>query len=173
MRVLDLISMEKSHCYNPFVYLQNDNDVQKLVTKSFQEYHSERFIRRNDPFWDTAASMLLLALVFYLHYEAPPEEQNFAMVMEMLRAGAIEDEDDPSPSPLDNLFSDLMIDNPDHIALKYYHSYHSGSSKTLKSIQITLAASLKSLTWKVLLLLLLPMNWIYSHSERKRWHCLH
>ena len=87
--------------------------------------------------------MLLLALVFYLHYEAPPEEQNFAMVMEMLRAGAIEDEDDPSPSPLDNLFSDLMIDNPDHIALKYYHSYHSGSSKTLKSIQITLAARLE------------------------------
>ena len=64
-------------------------------------------------------------------------------VMEMLRAGAIEDEDDPSPSPLDNLFSDLMIDNPDHIALKYYHSYHSGSSKTLKSIQITLAARLE------------------------------
>ena len=70
------------------------------------------------PFWATAASMLLLALVFYLHYEAPPEEQNFARVMEMLRAGAIEDEDDPSPSPLDNLFSDLRIDNPDHIALK-------------------------------------------------------
>ena len=63
--------------------------------------------------------------------------------MELVRAGAIEDEDDPSPSPLDNLFSDLMIDNPDHIALKYYHSYHSGSSKTLKSIQITLAARLE------------------------------
>ena len=142
MRVLDLISMEKSHCYNPFVYLQNDNDVQKLVTNLFKST-TPKGSQSNDPFWDTAASMLLLALVFYLHYEAPPEEQNFAMVMEMLRAGAIEDEDDPSPSPLDNLFSDLMIDNPDHIALKYYHSYHSGSSKTLKSIQITLAARLE------------------------------
>lgn len=142
VRVLDLISMEKSHCYNPFVYLQNDNDVQKLVTNLFKST-TPKGSQSNDPFWDTAASMLLLALVFYLHYEAPPEEQNFAMVMEMLRAGAIEDEDDPSPSPLDNLFSDLMIDNPDHIALKYYHSYHSGSSKILKSIQITLAARLE------------------------------
>ena len=142
VRVLDLISMEKSHCYNPFVYLQNDNDVQKLVTNLFKST-TPKGSQSNDPFWDTAASMLLLALVFYLHYEAPPEEQNFAMVMEMLSAGAIEDEDDPSPSPLDNLFSDLMIDNPDHIALKYYHSYHSGSSKTLKSIQITLAARLE------------------------------
>lgn len=142
IKVLDLISMEKSHCYNPFVYLQNDNDVQKLVTNLFKST-TPKGSQSNDPFWDTAASMLLLALVFYLHYEAPPEEQNFAMVMEMLRAGAIEDEDEPSPSPLDNLFSDLMIDNPDHIALKYYHSYHSGSSKTLKSIQITLAARLE------------------------------
>ena len=69
--------------------------------------------------WKQDTDCLLYTSVFYLHYEAPPEEQNFAMVMEMLRAGAIEDEDDPSPSPLDNLFSDLMIDNPDHIALKY------------------------------------------------------
>ena len=139
---IDLIDIEKSYCYNPFVYLENDNDIQKLVTNLFKST-TPKGSQTNDPFWDTAASMLLLALVFYLHYEAPPEEQNFAMVMEMLRAGAIEDEDDPSPSPLDNLFSDLMIDNPDHIALKYYHSYHSGSSKTLKSIQITLAARLE------------------------------
>lgn len=87
--------------------------------------------------------MLLLALVFYLHYEAPKEEQNFSMVMEMLRAADIEDDDNPRPSPLDNLFSDLEYENPDHIALKYYRSYHSGSAKTLKSIQITLAARLE------------------------------
>ena len=142
VRVLDLISMHKSHCYNPFVYLQNDNDVQKLVTNLFKST-TPKGSQSNDPFWDTAASMLLLALVFYLHYEAPPEEQNFEMVMEMLRAGAIDDEDDTRPSPLDNLFDELMSDNPDHIALKYYHSYHSGSSKTLKSIQITLASRLE------------------------------
>ena len=142
IKVLDLISMEKSHCYNPFVYLQNDNDIQRLVTNLFKST-TPKGSQSNDPFWDTAASMLLLALVFYLHYEAPEDEQNFAMIMEMLRAGVIEDEEEPRPSPLDNLFSELEYENPDHIALKYYHSYHSGSAKTLKSIQITLAARLE------------------------------
>ena len=142
IKVLDLISMEKSHCYNPFVYLCSDNDIQRLVTNLFKST-TPKGSQSNDPFWDTAASMLLLALVFYLHYEAPEDEQNFAMIMEMLRAGAIEDEEEPRPSPLDNLFSELEYENPDHIALKYYHSYHSGSAKTLKSIQITLAARLE------------------------------
>ena len=142
IKVLDLISMEKSHCYNPFVYLRSDNDIQRLVTNLFKST-TPKGSQSNDPFWDTAASMLLLALVFYLHYEAPEDEQNFAMIMEMLRAGAIEDEEEPRPSSLDNLFSELEYENPDHIALKYYHSYHSGSAKTLKSIQITLAARLE------------------------------
>lgn len=142
IKVLDLISMEKSHCYNPFVYLRDDNDIQRLVTNLFKST-TPKGSQSNDPFWDTAASMLLLALVFYLHYEAPPGEQNFAMVMEMLRAGSIEDEDSATPSPLDLLFDQLEEDAPEHIALKYYRSYHSGSAKTLKSIQITLAARLE------------------------------
>ena len=142
IKILDLISMEKSHCYNPFVYLRSDNDIQRLVTNLFKST-TPKGSQSNDPFWDTAASMLLLALVFNLHYEAPEDEQNFAMVMEMLRAGAIEDEEEPRPSPLDNLFSELEYESPEHIAVKYYHSYHSGSAKTLKSIQITLAARLE------------------------------
>ena len=142
VRVLDLISMEKSHCYNPFVYLQSDNDIQRLVTNLFKAT-TPKGSQSNDPFWDTSASMLLLALVYYLHYEAPEDEQNFAMVMEMLRAGAIENEEDSRPTPLDYLFADLEMDRPDHIALKYYRSYHAGSAKTLKSIQITLAARLE------------------------------
>ena len=142
VRVLDLISMEKSHCYNPFVYLQSDNDIQRLVTNLFKAT-TPKGSQSNDPFWDTSASMLLSALVYYLHYEAPEDEQNFAMVMEMLRAGAIENEEDSRPTPLDYLFADLEMDRPDHIALKYYRSYHAGSAKTLKSIQITLAARLE------------------------------
>lgn len=142
VRVLDLISMEKSHCYNPFVYLQSDNDIQRLVTNLFKAT-TPKGSQSNDPFWDTSASMLLAALVYYLHYEAPEDEQNFAMVMEMLRAGAIENEEDSRPTPLDYLFADLEMDRPDHIALKYYRSYHAGSAKTLKSIQITLAARLE------------------------------
>lgn len=142
VKVLDLINMWKSHCYNPFIYLKNDNDVQKLVTNLFKST-TPKGSRSNDPFWDTAASMLLLALIFYLKYEAPEDEQNFTMVMEMLRAGQIEDEDSPIPSTLDILFNNLELKNPNHIAVKYYKDYHSGSAKTLKSIQITLASRLE------------------------------
>ena len=142
VRVLDLINMEKSHCYNPFRYITSDNDVQKLVTNLFKST-TPKGSQSSDPFGDTAASMLLLALIFYLKYEAPEEEQNFPMVMEMLRAGDVSEEDESYYSPLDSLFYDLEIRQPDHIAVKYYKAYHSGSAKTLKSIQITLAARLE------------------------------
>ena len=100
VRVLDLINMHRSHCYNPFVYLRNDNDVQRLVTNLFKAT-TPKGSQSQDPFWDTAASMLLLALVFYLKYEAPPDEQNFPMVMELLRAGEVREDDDSYVSPLD------------------------------------------------------------------------
>lgn len=142
VRVLDLLNMEKSHCYNPFVYLRDDNDVQRLVTNLFKST-TPKGSQSNDPFWDTAASMLLLALIFYLKYEAPPDEQNFSMVMEMLRAADVREDMDEYTSPLDELFERLEMRDPDHIAVKYYKDYHSGSAKTLKSIQITLAARLE------------------------------
>ena len=142
VKVLDLIDMPRSHCYNPFVYLRDDNDVQRLVTNLFKST-TPKGAQSQDPFWDTAAQMLLLALIFYLKYEAPEEEQNFAMVMEMLRAGDVDEDDSNAMSALDTLFSDLRRTEPDHIALKYYDAYHSGSAKTLKSIQITLAARLE------------------------------
>ncbi len=142
VRVLDLINMHRSHCYNPFVYLRNDNDVQRLVTNLFKAT-TPKGSQSQDPFWDTAASMLLLSLIFYLRYEAPPEEQNFPMVMELLRAGEVREDDDSYVSPLDELFDRLEMTDPEHIALKYYRDYHSGSAKTLKSIQITLAAKLE------------------------------
>ncbi|MCM1235848.1 MAG: type IV secretory system conjugative DNA transfer family protein, partial [Ruminococcus flavefaciens] len=81
--------------------------------------------------------------IFYLWHEAPEEEQNFAMLMEMLRAGEVKEEDEMYVSPLDELFDRLEMKNPEHIAVKYYRSYHSGSGKTLKSIQITLMARLE------------------------------
>ncbi|MCH5352854.1 MAG: type IV secretory system conjugative DNA transfer family protein, partial [Acutalibacter sp.] len=131
-----------SFCYNPFVYLRDDNDVQRLVTNLFKST-TPKGSQSQDPFWDTAASMLLLALVFYLKYEAPPDEQNFPMVMEMLRAADVREDDDSYQSPLDELFERLEMREPEHIAVKYYKDYHSGSAKTLKSIQITLAARLE------------------------------
>ena len=142
VRVLDLINMDRSHCYNPFVYLKNDNDVQKLVTNLFKST-TPKGASSNDPFWDTAAQMLLLSLIFYLMYEAPEDEQNFVMVMELLRAGDVHEDDDSYVSPLDILMNRLETKNTEHISVKYYHDYHSGSAKTLKSIQITLAARLE------------------------------
>ena len=142
IKVLDLINMEKSHCYNPFVYLRSDNDIQRLVTNLFKNT-TPKGSQSQDPFWDQAATMLLLALIFYLHYEAPPEEQNFPMVMEMIRAGEVREDDETYKSALDILFERLEMRSPEHIALKYYRSYHSGSGKTLKSIQITLISRLE------------------------------
>jgi len=134
--------MGRSHCYNPFVYLDTDNDVQRLVTNLFKATTPKGAVTQ-DPFWDTAASMLLLALIFYLKYEAPENEQNFDMVMELIRAGEVKEDNDKYQSILDELFNRLEMENRDHIALKYYRNYHSGSAKTLKSIQITLASRLE------------------------------
>ena len=149
IRVLDLINMEKSHCYNPFVYIKNDNDVQRLVTNLFKST-TPKGSQSSDPFWDTSSAMLLSSLIFYLWYEAPEDEQNFTMVMEMLRAGEVKEDDDMYLSPLDILFERLEARNPDHIAVKYYRDYHSGSAKTLKSIQITLASRLEKFNLKSL-----------------------
>lgn len=146
IKVIDLINMEKSNCYNPFMYLKSDNDIQRLVTNLFKNT-TPKGSQTQDPFWDNAAMMLLLALIFFLHYEAPPEEQNFSMVLDLIRAGAVEDDEEGGGSlflsPLDNLFNALEDVKPDHIALKYYRAYHSGSNKTLKSIQITLLTRLE------------------------------
>ena len=142
LKVIDLINMDRSHCYNPFVYIRDDNDIQRLVTNLFKNT-TPKGAQTQDPFWDQAATMLLLALVFYLHYEAPPDEQNFPMVMEMIRAGEVHEDDDEYESPLDKLFQRLEMKDPEHIALKYYRGYHSGSGKTLKSIQITLISRLE------------------------------
>lgn len=87
--------------------------------------------------------MLLLALIFYLKYEAPEEEQNFPMVLEMLRAADVNEEQENPISAVDILFDKLEYENPEHIALKYYRNYRSGSAKTLKSIQITFSSKIR------------------------------
>lgn len=161
IKVVDLVNMDRSHCYNPFVYLRSDNDIQRLVTNLFKNT-TPKGTQTQDPFWDQAATMLLLALVFYLYYEAPPEEQNFPMVMEMIRAGEVREDDDEYQSPLDELFDRLERRNPEHIALKYYRSYHSGSAKTLKSIQITLIARLEKFN-------LTSLASITQHDEMELW----
>lgn len=143
VKILDLVTPKLSHCYNPFKYIQDDNDVQKLVANLFKSATPKGSGASSDPFWDIAAQMLLSALIFYLKYEAPEEEQNFAMVGEMLRAGKVKEDDDDYESPLDILFKRLEYKNPNHIAVKYYKDYHSGAGRTLKSIQVTLSSKLE------------------------------
>lgn len=142
IKILDLVNPKYSHCYNPFNYLKDDNDVQKLVSNLFKST-TPKGSQSSDPFWDIAASMLLSALIFYLKYEAPESEQNFPMVNEMLRAGKPKEDDDNYLSPLDILFKRLEHRSPEHIAVKYYKDYHSGAARTLKSIQVTLASRLE------------------------------
>ncbi len=142
VKVLDLINMEKSHCYNPFVYITNENDIQRLVTNLFKST-TPKGSSSQDPFWDTTAAMLLSALIYYLWKEAPEDEQNFEMVLELLRAGDVKEDDDNYLSPLDILFNRLEERDPEHISLKYYRQYRQASGKTLKSIQITLASRLE------------------------------
>ncbi len=142
VRVLDLVDMARSHCYNPFSYIDTDNDAQRLSTNLFKAT-TPKGATSQDPFWDTAAGMLHLALMFYLMHKAPPEEQNYPMLMELLRAGEVREDDEEYVSVLDELFDRLEMEEPDHIALRYYRDYRSGSAKTLKSIQVTLAARLE------------------------------
>lgn len=142
IRVLDLLNMEKSHCFNPFAYLENDNDIQKLISILFKAT-TPKSSGNQDPFWDMTAGMLLSALIFYLKYEAPEEEQNFAMALEMLRAGEVREEDEGYKSALDELFDHLEMEDPYHIAVKYYRDYQKSAGKTAKSIQITLASKLE------------------------------
>ena len=141
VRVLDLINMEQSHCYNPFEYIASDKDIPVLVTNLFKNT-TPKGTQTNDPFWDNSAMMLLEALMFLLWYEAPPEEQNFEMVMELIDAMKVREDDENYVSPIDVLFQRVEMDNPSHVAIGYYNKVTKGAAKTIKSMQLTLAARL-------------------------------
>ena len=122
IRVLDLINTERSHGYNPFVYLRDDKDILKLVANLVRNT-TPKGAQSNDPFWERAETALLEALILYLVNEAPPEEQNFPMVMEMISAAEVKEEDEGYTSILDELFNALELRNPDHLALKQYRIF--------------------------------------------------
>ena len=141
VRVLDLINLELSHCYNPFEYIKSDKDIPILVTNFFKNT-TPKGTQTNDPFWDNSAMMLLEALMFLLWYEAPPEEQNFEMIMELIDAMDVREDDETYVSPLDTLFQRIGFDNPSHIAVSYYNKVTKGAAKTVKSILISLITRL-------------------------------
>ena len=142
IRVIDLINMERSYGYNPFQYLRDEKDVLKLVNNLVRNT-TPKGAQSNDPFWERAETALLEALILYLVKEAPPEEQNFPMVMEMINAAEVREEDEEYSSVLDELFERLEMRNPDHLAVKQYHIFKLAAGKTAKSILISLGVRLE------------------------------
>ena len=140
IRVLNLVDPDSSNRYNPFCYLRNDDDVDRMV-ENFWKSTTAQGAQKGEQIWDDTAKELLAALAYYLCYEAPPDEQNFPMVQFMVRNMALT-EGEEDTSPVDQLFNELEQRDPEHIALKHYRSYHSGATKTLQSIQITLLSRL-------------------------------
>lgn len=122
VKVLDLINMPASHGYNPFEYIQSDNDVLKLVTNLIKNT-TPKHASSNDPFWEKSETALLQALILYLYHEAAPEEQNFGMVLKFLRHMEIRENDPNFKNAVDNMFEVLENKDPDHVALKQYRIY--------------------------------------------------
>lgn len=135
VRVFDLLSPDTSFCYNPLAYVRDDKDVLRLIETLIQST-TPPGSQSTDPFWTKSETALLQALVLYLIHEAPKDEQNFAMVMEMLAAAEVREEDEDFESPLDILFERLEMRDPESIAVKQYHIFKMGAGKTLKSILI-------------------------------------
>ncbi len=142
IRVLDLINMDRSHCYNPFAYLRDDKDVMKLVTNLIRNT-TPKGSNTNDPFWERSETALLEALIFYLLCEAPENEQNFPMVMELIAAAEVREDDESYQSPLDELFERLAMREPENLAVKQYQIFKLAAGKTAKSILIGLGVRLE------------------------------
>lgn len=141
VRVFDLINPDTSFCYNPFEYVHDDKDVLRLISNLIQNT-TPKGSHSSDPFWEKSETALLQALMLYLLHEAPPEEQNFAMIMEMLGSAQVKEEDEDYESPLDILFDRLEMRDPDSIAVKQYHIYKQAAGKTAKSILISVGVRL-------------------------------
>ena len=149
VRVFDLINPENSFCYNPFAYVRDDKDVLKLINNLIRNT-TPKGAQSSDPFWEKSETALLQALMLYLLHEAPPEEQNFSMIMEMLGSAQVKEDDEEYQSPLDILFERLEMRNPESIAVKQYAIYkqaagvvcfkrliHHDMSKSLKTYKAT------------------------------------
>ena len=141
VRVFDLINPDTSFCYNPFEYVHDDKDVLRLISNLIQNT-TPKGSQSSDPVWEKSETALLRALMLYLLHEAPPEEQNFAMIMEMLGSAQVKEEDEDYESPLDILFDRLEMRDPDSIAVKQYHIYKQAAGKTAKSILISVGVRL-------------------------------
>jgi len=140
VRILNTINFKKSMHYNPFSYVHSEKDILKLVTTLMTNTKGEG--SGGDPFWEKSERLLLTALIAYLHYEAPVEEQNFATLLEMLNTMQVSEDDETYQNPVDLLFEDLGKKKPNSFAVRQYKLYKLAAGKTAKSILISCGARL-------------------------------
>lgn len=141
VKVFNLVDMSHSNAYNPFVYIRDDKDVTRLI-RTLIKNTTPPDAQKGDPFWEKSETALLQALLYYLYYEAPPDEQNFSMVMELLRAAEVREGQEDFKSDLDRLFDMLEEKNPNHIALKQYAIFKQAAGQTAKSILVSTSVRL-------------------------------
>ena len=140
LKILNTINFKKSMHYNPFAYVHSEKDILKLVTTLMTNTKGEG--SGGDPFWEKSERLLLTALIAYLHYEAPVEEQNFATLLEMLNTMQVLEDDEEYQNPVDLLFEDLGKKKPNSFAVRQYKLYKLAAGKTAKSILISCGARL-------------------------------
>ena len=138
VRILNTINFKKSMHYNPFAYVHSEKDILKLVTTLMTNTKGEG--SGGDPFWEKSERLLLTALIAYLHYEAPVEEQNFATLLEMLNTMQVLEDDEEYQNPVDLLFEDLGKKKPNSFAVRQYKLYKLAAGKTARSILISCGA---------------------------------
>lgn len=143
VKVLNLVDMARSDCYNPLAYVRTDTDALRLVTNLVKNT-TPKTAGNTDPFWDKSETALLQAFILYLVHEAPIEEQNFEMVMYMIENAAASENDEEYKSPMDVMFETLEEKDPNHIALKQYRVFKQAAGKTAKSILVSVAVRLAS-----------------------------
>ena len=140
LKILNTINFSKSMHYNPFAYVHSEKDILKLVTTLMTNTKGEG--SGGDPFWEKSERLLLTALIAYLHYEAPAEEQNFATLLEMLNTMQVLEDDEEYQNPVDLLFEELAKKKPNSFAGRQYKLYKLAAGKTAKSILISCGARL-------------------------------
>ena len=140
LKILNTINFKKSMHYNPFAYVHSEKDILKLVTTLMTNTKGEG--SGGDPFWEKSERLLLTALIAYLHYEAPVEEQNFATLLEMLNTMQVSEDDETYQNPVDLLFEDLGKKKPNSFAVRQYKLYKLAAGKTARSILISCGARL-------------------------------
>jgi len=140
IKIFNTINFKKSMHYNPFAYVHDEKDILKLVTTLIANTKGEG--KGGDEFWEKAEKLLYSALIGYIHYEAPEEEQNFSTLLEMINAMEVREDDEEFKNPVDLMFDELAERDPDHFAVRQYAKYKLSAGKTAKSILISCGARL-------------------------------